>query len=411
MTSAELAGLLAQATLGASAAIVLVFLLRAPLRRGFGAAAAYALWLLVPAASLAPWLPLPPALPAEALLAPVSAGMEASLAPVRRDGSELAAWLAAWATGALALLLVQAARQWRFRRRLGVLTARSDGAFAAAVDGPAVLGLLRPRILVPRDFDQRFTEHERALVLAHERVHIRRGDVPATALATLLQCLFWFNPLAHLALARFRRDQELACDAAVVARHPAARRDYARAMLNSQLAAPGLPVGCTWQSGHPLKERIMLLKHPVPGRLRRSAGAVLAVSLAIAAGMAVAGGNPPAEVPTADPETSYARLTRPKYPKEAIDAKMSGTVVLRILVGADGTPRQVEVERSDAGPILEQSAIASASKWLFNPAERDGQPVEGWVLVPINYSLDDIEPPPQEPNALDALNVRGDGTS
>src|SRR5690606_37981293 len=234
MATTEWSALLFEATATTSVAILLVFLLRAPLRRGFGAGAVHALWALVPAAALAPFLPAAPALPGEALLAPVGVGLDATLAPVRRGGAGYG-WLpAAWAAGALALLLLQALRQWRFRRSAGPLCARGDGSYAAAVDGPAVLGLLRPRIVVPHDFDRRFTATERALVLAHERVHVQRGDVPATALATLLQCLFWFNPLVHLALARFRRDQELACDAAVVARHPDARRDYARAMLNAQ---------------------------------------------------------------------------------------------------------------------------------------------------------------------------------
>lgn len=400
MSVTELSGLLLQATVAASAAILLVFLLRAPLRRCFGAGAAYAVWMLVPVAGLAPWLPAPVALPGEFALAPVASELQASLVPVRHAGGQ-PTWLAGWAAGAIALLFLQAARQWRFRRSLGALVPRPDGAWTAAVRGPAVLGLLHPRILVPHDFEQRFDARERALVLAHERVHLRRGDVPATAVATLLQCLFWFNPLAHLALARFRRDQELACDAAVIVRHPHARRDYARAMLNAQLAAPGLPVGCTWQSGHPLKERIMQLRNPVPSRLRRGAGAVLAMALALSAGLAITGAAAESTIPVADPGTSYVRTSPLPYPKAAIDAKMSGTVVLRVLVGADGLPKQVEVERSDAGPVLEASAMESVSAWEFNPAEKDGQPVEGWVLVPINFSLD--EPDPEgESGAADA---------
>lgn len=392
MSVTDLPGLLLQATVASSAAILLVFLLRAPLRRGFGAGAAYALWTLVPVAALAPWLPTPVVLPAELALMPVGSELQASLAPVRHASEQHGTWLASWAAGAIALLLLQAARQWQFRRSVGALLPRADGAWTAAVHGPAVLGLLRPRILVPQDFDLRFDAQERRLVLAHERVHLRRGDVPATALATLLQCLFWFNPLVHLALARFRRDQELACDAAVLARFPNARGDYARAMLNAQLTAPGLPVGCTWQSGHPLKERIMQLKHPVPGRLRRHAGAMLALSLAVTTGLAIAGGAAESTIPVADPETSYVRTSPLPYPKAAIDARMSGTVVLRVLVGADGLPKQVEIERSDAGPILDESAKKSVLAWEFNPAEKDGQPVEQWVLVPINFSLDGPDP-------------------
>jgi TonB family protein len=321
--------------------------------------------------------------------------VEASAARVQMaNGEARAPWLALlWASGAVLLALVHAVRQWRFRRSLGDIEARADGCHSApGCTGPVVFGLLRPRIVVPRDFDRRYDSAQRELILAHEHVHVRRGDVHANAVATLLQCLYWFNPMVHFALARFRVDQELACDAVVIARNPARRRSYADAMLNTQLTATGLPVGCTWQSGHPLKERIMLLNHPVPGRIRRRAGIVFALSLAVATGVAAAGGGLPQDMPVADPEASYARMPPPPYPKEAIDAKLAGTIVLRVLIGADGAPKQVEIERSAAGGVFDAPAIAAVKQWTFNPAQRNGKPVDGWVLVPITFSLDDDVP-------------------
>jgi bla regulator protein blaR1 len=112
-------------------------------------------------------------------------------------------------------------------------------------------------------------------VVAHERTHVLRGDVRANLAVAALRCLHWFNPLLHAAATRFRLDQELACDATVLAHHPHARRAYADAMLNTQLAVPGLPVGCHWQSSQSLKERILMLKQPQPGAWRRRVGAVV----------------------------------------------------------------------------------------------------------------------------------------
>ena len=85
--------------------------------------------------------------------------------------------------------------------------------------------------------------------------------------------MFWFNPLVHLAAARFRFDQELACDAAVIARHPDSRRRYGAAMLKTQRAEFGLPMGCHWQSSHPLKERVAMLKQAPPSRPTRASHA------------------------------------------------------------------------------------------------------------------------------------------
>lgn len=117
------------------------------------------------------------------------------------------------------------------------------------------------------------------MVLAHERAHLRRGDTAVSLAVVALRCAYWFNPLLHWAASRFRQDQEMACDAVVLGQFPDRRRTYAEAMLKTQLAVLGLPVGCHWQSSQSLKERIMMLKRPLPGKLRRRIGmaSVLAV--------------------------------------------------------------------------------------------------------------------------------------
>src|SRR5690606_22478189 len=126
--------------------------------------------------------------------------------------------------------------------------------------------------------------------------HLARGDTRANLVAVVLRCLYWFNPIVHLADRSFRLDQELACDAAVIARHPHARRRYADAMLNMQLAVPGLPVGCHWQSSQSLKERILMLKQPQPGAGRRWAGR-LALGAVLAASSYAAWAVRPAAAP------------------------------------------------------------------------------------------------------------------
>ena len=50
------------------------------------------------------------------------------------------------------------------------------------------------------------------------------------------------------------------------------------AARNSKSSA-GLPIGCHWRSGHPLKERIETLKSPLPGAMRRAFGVAAALVL------------------------------------------------------------------------------------------------------------------------------------
>src|SRR3546814_498383 len=140
----------------------------------------------------------------------------------------------------VASALSQAAVQRRFHRSLGALRVDGNGLLRAGSSTglPAVVGL-RARIVLPADFDVRYSADERALILAHERTHRARGDVAGNALMAALRCVYWFNPLLWIAADRFRRDQELACDATVVARHPHAPPPSCRAIgAPPLLAAP-----------------------------------------------------------------------------------------------------------------------------------------------------------------------------
>jgi beta-lactamase regulating signal transducer with metallopeptidase domain len=129
----------------------------------------------------------------------------------------------------------------------------------------------------------------RALIRAHEWEHIRRSDVGTRSFLALVQCLFWFNPLIHLAAAGLRLDQELACDEAVV-RRLGRRRLYAETLLKCHVDRPS-PLGCHWGAGglHPLEARLAALARPPVSEERRiaAAGFGLGASL-VAAVMAFA---------------------------------------------------------------------------------------------------------------------------
>ena len=62
---------------------------------------------------------------------------------------------------------------------------------------------------------------------------------------------------------------------------------------------------------------------------------------------------------------------------------------MRVLVGVDGAPVQIEVEKSSRSRLLDQAAIQAVRQWMFNPGMKEGVPVQNWVLVPIKFSLSD----------------------
>ena len=279
--------LLVRLALAGSAAIVLVLLLRRPLRRLAGAHAAYQSWMMVPLAMLAAALPALREAPA-LVLALVPQMATATLVPAAAPaGTAWLEWLLlAWAMGMLAAAALLVRSQRGFVRSLGTLHER-DGIHVAANarHGPALLGFWRPRIVVPLDFATRYSAAEQALIITHERLHAERRDPVVNAALALLQCAFWFNPLVHIAASRCRFDQELACDAAVMARNKGQRQAYAEAMLKTQSASAPALATCHWQSSHPLKERIMQLRHTTTSS-RRRAGRVIIALLACASVLA-----------------------------------------------------------------------------------------------------------------------------
>lgn len=77
----------------------------------------------------------------------------------------------------------------------------------------------------------------------------------------------------------------------------------------------------------------------------------------------------------------------PKYPPQAIRQHQQGTVMLKVLVGLDGTPEEITVERSSGSRLLDQAAIAAVRTWVFNAGMKNGQPARGYALVPIEFNL------------------------
>jgi beta-lactamase regulating signal transducer with metallopeptidase domain len=300
---------LADSNLAAAGAILAVLAIRPAVRAFFGARTAYALWLIVPSAMLASFIPARTVLVAASPLAPVAVAVEPAhietavrLAThvVAAAGPDLSRILVAvWLTGVVVSLSLLVVGQRRALAQFGPISADPEdprlGRASRASVGPALLGVVRPRVIVPADFEARFDAAEQVMILAHERTHLLAGHAPLNALTALIRALNWFNPLIHVAARRARIDQELACDAAVIERFPDGRQTYAQALLKTQLAFTSLPLGCDWPVRSPslLEKRIRMLALQTPRRSRLLAGAAAVATLSLAAGLAAWSAEPP----------------------------------------------------------------------------------------------------------------------
>ncbi len=288
----ELVRQLLALTLASSLGIVTALAFRRIIRRVCGASVSYSLWLLVPLAMLAVLLPHVHATAATAALTalpastfPLTYALQHSfdsLAAASATPIDAARWtLGGWAAGAALFALYLAGLQRAFVKSLGSLSgSRCVLRAAHSVGCPALIGVIRPKVILPADFKSRYTRLERLLVLSHERTHLRRGDAGCNGLLALMRCIFWFSPLIHVAARYFRFDQELACDAAVLAARRGSRRPYANAMLKTHLTEGALPIGCHWRSAQDLKERMRMVGRPAPNRRRRLWGSAFASLMA-----------------------------------------------------------------------------------------------------------------------------------
>jgi TonB family protein len=84
------------------------------------------------------------------------------------------------------------------------------------------------------------------------------------------------------------------------------------------------------------------------------------------------------------PKAIYA--PDPEYSEEARKVKHMGTVVLWLIVGPDGRPRDIRVART-LGLGLDEKAIEAVKTWRFEPARKDGQPVAVQINVEVNFHL------------------------
>ena len=81
----------------------------------------------------------------------------------------------------------------------------------------------------------------------------------------------------------------------------------------------------------------------------------------------------------------YVRAAPPVYPKESQRRHEHGTVILRVLVDAEGRPAQIQVERSSGFERLDNAARDAVAKFLFRPYEVNGTRQAAQVLIPIGF--------------------------
>ena len=160
--------------------------------------------------------------------------------------------------------------------------------------------------------------------------------------------------------------------------------------------APLAPGGAPSASGVPVPVRDEVVSSlartlaqwfPVPGPV---SGTVSTGAADIGAGDARVLPPPPepAPLPLGAPVDEAPRVLRrvePVYPTFALEAGLTGRVVLHVQVGTDGTVREIRV--AEGSNVFVEAATQAVRQWLFRPARVGARPVPIWVEIPVTFRL------------------------
>lgn len=261
--------------------------------------------VLTPIATSAPIAPIAAVAPISMIAAAPPANLQSLPVPLPVP---VWAWLllAIWFAGA-AVVLLSWWRQWLpIQAALRQATPlRLDAQYGAAdltvlssplMPEPGVVGILRPRLLLPEGIVQRLTPAQLRAVIAHEQCHIRCHDNLAAAFHMMVEALFWFHPAVWWIEARLVDERERACDEAVL-RAGSRPQDYAEGILEVCRQSVGVGLACVaGVSGSNLRARVEAIMRNEIGRpMTRGRRWALAAVVVAALGGPVAGGALTAE--------------------------------------------------------------------------------------------------------------------
>lgn len=317
-----------------------------------------------------------------------------------------AAWAIASAVLLVAILYGQR-RLARERRRSNLVTIHGREVLLTESVGPAVAGVGRPFVLMPR-WALALDAASQELLLAHEFEHVERGDTRVLLAGAIAVALMPWNPVVWWIGRRLRLAVERDCDARVLAAHPNVRR-YADLLLT---AASRHGVSTRLLAAHfgeyhsDLEARI----HTMTDRKLKwgptVSAALVAVVLIAASCEAprpepLAPGasekSPPAVVSATDillehqvekPVTAASGFVTPRYPGILRQAGVEGEVLVSFVVDEKGSADASTFKVIRATHELFATAVRQALPQMrFAAAEVGGKKVKQLVEQPFSFRL------------------------
>lgn len=304
--------------------------------------------------------------------------------------------------------LVREGRSWQ----PGSLGHRS--VFWSRDTGPTIVGLLRPRVVLPA-WVHALGRRDQELILAHEEEHIRAGDARLRFLMTLPLFVFPWNPALWLQRHRLNLAVELDCDRRVMRRMPGHRHAYGNLLLRVGAGRNGLhrvALVALSEGRSQLERRITRLEEQMP-RVRRLQGVLLVLGAAAIVALAVLfprirGEDAPASdelvelmvEPVFTPYTVRPDLVNERevqqamedeYPPQLREAGIGGTVQVHFFIDTRGEVQRTLIARTSGSPALDSAALRAARRFQFTPALNLDEIVPVWIAIPLTFQSSETD--------------------
>jgi bla regulator protein blaR1 len=320
----------------------------------------------------------------EPLTSPTTLGRRSGMA-----GSSLeTVVLMVWGLGCVLLLMRWGVRWMKIRATLAnavpatiaapvTVNKRIPVKLTAQLWEPAVVGLLRPVLLLPSGIAERLTTAQLQSVIAHEVCHVRRRDNLTAALQMLIEAIFWFHPLVWWIGARMVEERERACDEGVLAmwNQPEV---YAEGILKVCRFYVESKLACVaGVSGADLKKRVeIIMTQRTMLRLNAARKVLLATATALAVAIPVVTGLLGAPrvaaqetAPQSAPQTAATHGTTPAVFDQVAIVKSAGQGIQWIMLKDDGLTEQGTSMRMVIASAygVNSSRIVGGPSWMDTP--------------------------------------------
>lgn len=255
---------------------------------------------------------------------------------------------------------------------------------SAQVASPLLIGFLKPKLVLPANYESLYTQQQLAMIIEHELCHYHRKDTLFNLLAVSILCLFWFNPLVWMGYQSYRRMQELACDETVLHNKSSEQRlAYGKAMLLSiENNQHQLYAYTHYTEKRTMLNRLNFIKTRSTHKPLLQI-ALLTLVTGLLGGVAVAGDHATAAHAKHTNQIKPIMRIEPKYPPQAAKDSIEGSVVLKYDISAAGKVENVSIVGAEPQNVFNHNAKIALEQWQYQPSSAGFK----GVLVQLDFAL------------------------